>query len=408
MTDIEIQAMACLTYFVYNLMIFDYASKVLYNCSKNRLIHISFSIINVFGTIFLFSTSFSNNSFMFYFTCLLVLMLECKLITQTSFKQVLFGTSIFVLHIAIVHFTTVIIIAHIYEIPPIQVLNDINMRIFCLLFTCIVLIIILIIIKKFIPLTYIIRISDAKNYSLMISIFATIEISLVTLVNYLLFTNELFQEQLIIGIITPVFYLAIFYYTFLYAINFVNMTMYKRQSDKAQIVYDEVLKEKEKALEKATKDSLTGLYNKQFGHETIEALCKGTVDFGILFIDINGLKYVNDNYSHESGDILITSVADAINNAKRDIDIAARFGGDEFVIVLKQISSNDIDTVVKRIYTQIEIKNNIEPFPVSASIGSIFVDNNLRIQGADLVLDLADRKMLEIKRKFYLNGGGFK
>jgi diguanylate cyclase (GGDEF)-like protein len=88
----------------------------------------------------------------------------------------------------------------------------------------------------------------------------------------------------------------------------------------------------------ADRDGLTGLYNRRRMLELLEAAISDAVlqdlHVGLLFIDLNGFKAINDEYGHAAGDKILTTVAERISSRVRTGDICCRYGGDEFVVVL--------------------------------------------------------------------------
>lgn len=82
------------------------------------------------------------------------------------------------------------------------------------------------------------------------------------------------------------------------------------------------------------RDALTNLYNPRSYHEHMEELSKKKLPYGLVFMDLNDFKKVNDTYGHETGDALLNITAKRLQNSIREKDRAFRIGGDEFVVVL--------------------------------------------------------------------------
>ena len=82
------------------------------------------------------------------------------------------------------------------------------------------------------------------------------------------------------------------------------------------------------------RDALTNLYNPRSYHEHMEELAKKKLPFGIIYMDLNDFKMVNDTYGHETGDALLNITAKRLQNSIREKDRAFRIGGDEFVVVI--------------------------------------------------------------------------
>lgn len=97
-------------------------------------------------------------------------------------------------------------------------------------------------------------------------------------------------------------------------------------------------------------DPLTELYNRRFYEEEIQRLdTERNLPISIIIGDVNGLKIVNDAFGHDVGDQLLREAAKAIQSACRKDDIVARWGGDEFVILLPKTTSDEAEKVVSRI-----------------------------------------------------------
>ena len=114
----------------------------------------------------------------------------------------------------------------------------------------------------------------------------------------------------------------------------------------------------ENVVHETVHDKLTGLFNRPYFDEAFNqqvALAKRyQEDFSILFLDIDNFKDVNDTFGHMAGDEALKEIAAAINKQKRDSDIAARFGGEEFVLLMTHTDNVSAFIFAERLRKQIE------------------------------------------------------
>jgi diguanylate cyclase (GGDEF)-like protein/PAS domain S-box-containing protein len=116
-------------------------------------------------------------------------------------------------------------------------------------------------------------------------------------------------------------------------------------------------------------DQLTGLYNRRFFEEEMKRLDNPrNLPISIIVGDVNGLKLVNDAFGHSIGDILLKTIGSSIQNNIRANDIAARWGGDEFVILLPNTNIIEAEKLIERIKTKIN-STSFEYGSVSISFG---------------------------------------
>lgn len=107
-----------------------------------------------------------------------------------------------------------------------------------------------------------------------------------------------------------------------------------------------------KLSELASKDELTGAYNRTVLYETIEnriAEVKNNQiqSFAVLFIDIDNFKYYNDTFGHDVGDKILISLSDFFKQQIGSNDIVIRYGGDEFIVIMSNLDSENIKNIVK-------------------------------------------------------------
>ncbi len=125
----------------------------------------------------------------------------------------------------------------------------------------------------------------------------------------------------------------------------------------------------EKIRQLSFHDSLTGLYNRAYLSEEMQRLdTKRQLPISIIMADLNGLKLVNDTYGHSTGDMMLQGTAEILSKSCRQEDIIARWGGDEFIILLPQTSENEAYSIYKRIIDECR-KYYVEDVPISIALG---------------------------------------
>lgn len=131
--------------------------------------------------------------------------------------------------------------------------------------------------------------------------------------------------------------------------------------------------------EQSLHDGLTGLYNRKFLEEFIDQAThqaeRHKTRYGVLMLDIDFFKKVNDTYGHDVGDKFIKLLADTVKSIVRDSDIVARYGGEEFVVLLHESTLEGAEKVAKKIrkaFLEKYIFINGEKVKKSVSIGVAF------------------------------------
>ena len=153
----------------------------------------------------------------------------------------------------------------------------------------------------------------------------------------------------------------------------------------------------------ATTDPLTGLANYRRLLEVLRAEIarsgRTRRSFAVLFVDMDGLKRINDRYGHLTGSRALCRVADALRQASRTIDTPARFGGDEFAIVLPETTHEGGERVLERVSDVLALDPVSPRISVSGGV-AMFPDDG---ESPTILLRAADRKLYEAKAK---TGGG--
>lgn len=124
----------------------------------------------------------------------------------------------------------------------------------------------------------------------------------------------------------------------------------------------------------ALNDSLTGLANRnQFNlsfKDSVTESQKKQVSFSLLVLDLDGFKRINDEFGHQTGDLVLTTFAQILVDCCRDGDQVFRFGGDEFTVLLNNADKKSARYLSDRIYDAVLSNNLLVQFKVSCSIGT--------------------------------------
>ncbi len=151
----------------------------------------------------------------------------------------------------------------------------------------------------------------------------------------------------------------------------------------------------------ATRDYLTEIYNRRYFFEVAEEYYKECLktneSFAIAMLDIDDFKIINDAYGHSIGDMVIKSLSDTIVANTKGADIAARFGGEEFCLLIKTVDKKRAINIVDGIRSKIIpiVLEDDSTLPYSFSAG-VTVDKGASLTG---MINLSDLKLYEAKRK---------
>ncbi|HOM88861.1 MAG TPA: GGDEF domain-containing protein, partial [Spirochaetota bacterium] len=152
-------------------------------------------------------------------------------------------------------------------------------------------------------------------------------------------------------------------------------------------------------------DPLTGLYNRRYFIEQIELEFKRSKrysrDLSLLMLDIDHFKLVNDNYGHQIGDIVLRKISSVIINLLRDSDLAFRYGGEEFMIILPETKSEDAINVAERMKQEImNTQHNYSSinFTVTASFGIVSIKDMIdKFETIDDIIKKVDDNLYKAK-----------
>jgi diguanylate cyclase (GGDEF)-like protein len=178
-------------------------------------------------------------------------------------------------------------------------------------------------------------------------------------------------------------------------------TLWERTSVQFEHDSEEIEDLKERLWQEASLDTLTGLYNRnrfeaRF-HEEFERAKRHGEQFIVLFLDVDDFKEVNDNHGHRKGDDALKLIAEILRSSSRRIDVVARHGGDEFMVILSGASLPEAHRFFERIRTQVsERSSRTLGLNLRLSAGAVQCPDDS--PDPAVLLDAADEAMYKAKR----------
>jgi diguanylate cyclase (GGDEF)-like protein len=159
----------------------------------------------------------------------------------------------------------------------------------------------------------------------------------------------------------------------------------------------------DKAMYYSEKDNLTGAYNRRYTRmvfpKILKKIEKKKEYLGIIVIDVDNFKAINDVNGHVMGDKVLVTIASTLKKTIRPSDIIARWGGDEFILLISGIDKSKLHSFLTRLSDEIENLNYLKEIRghVSASIGIAIYPSDA--ETLDNLIAKADRNMYENKKQ---------
>lgn len=151
-------------------------------------------------------------------------------------------------------------------------------------------------------------------------------------------------------------------------------------------------------------DTLTGIFNRagffRFAPSIIEEAKQKGHNLFVLFLDLDGLKSINDKYGHDEGDAFIKTMGNILNQVRRHGELLMRYGGDEFVVLSQDYTEEDARDYIERVQIEIDKYNasTNKPYLLDASMGYNIVKPADDLNLEDLI-ESADREMYKVKKE---------
>jgi diguanylate cyclase len=154
----------------------------------------------------------------------------------------------------------------------------------------------------------------------------------------------------------------------------------------------------------STKDALTGIYNRRAMFDLLERECRVAARYKlpltILYMDLNGFKPINDTHGHDAGDRVLRQVGESLLAITRAVDVPARYGGDEFCVVMPRTTLKLAEIPIRRLMEDFKKRRD---YPVTFSIGLVQTGPE-DVEDVHDLIKLADDSMYAAKARARADG----
>jgi diguanylate cyclase (GGDEF)-like protein/PAS domain S-box-containing protein len=174
---------------------------------------------------------------------------------------------------------------------------------------------------------------------------------------------------------------------------------YKQSKEEIEKMNYELLKTNTLLRERSIRDSLTNLFNHQHINELLDfEIYKANKDESnlcIMMMDIDFFKHVNDNFGHQVGDMVLVNISEILITNIRSHDLAGRYGGEEFIVILPDTSLDEASQIAERIRLSIQgFDFNLDNYMITVSIGLA----HFQMENAKSFINRADTFLYQAKK----------
>ncbi len=239
--------------------------------------------------------------------------------------------------------------------------------------------------------------SDKKNIQFLTGVFAIIYTTIVAM-SFAIIDPVTSGNLLYYYAIVGLFFLLAFVLFIVYAYDLANLRITAANVKMAEEANKQDLEIVDELQKQASTDALTGMLTRDEFEERLKFLLKKNKKIFVVFIDIDGLKYANDEFGHREGDFYITKVSHIAQKYFPNAHIG-RYGGDEVLVVEEYTNEMHVNSKVVKCYNEVgQISTKYEKnYPTSISYGIVFVKPGDQMK-LDEIIKLGDSRMYEMKK----------
>ncbi len=388
-----------ISFFLYHVSTFSYMAYMFQN-NKYPVIAGTFCAVVNFAFWAFFITNFSVEYEYLALVCwVLLLGLESKLLFKIKKLHMIFIAVTFTINIFAKRLIVVGIMALLNHQSIPLAFESIELKLLVTIITCSMSIGTINLARKMISRVHLDTIlADKQNMVFLTTVLSILFISL--FVSFLTYGSMSTGGDILYHhIFTGTFNILAFALFIIYAYFFADLRLFTQSYLEVSQKNKEDIDIVKKLENEANVDGLTDLYTREYANNIMQQYNIEDKKFFVCFIDLDGLKIVNDEHGHEEGDFYIKEVAEIVVNYFND-DIVCRYGGDEIVVVGYYEHEEEVTLKCLKCYNAVsKIPSNYDkPYKTSVSYGVAFRSYDERLSSEQLIA-IADARMYELKSK---------
>ncbi|NFO09729.1 GGDEF domain-containing protein [Clostridium botulinum] len=385
-----------LSILMYNLQMFFYSETIINRRFQGKNPYVIASIINLILIYLMLYLELPIS--MLYLTLIYILFIEFFILYDEKIGAIFFGSGTFILHITVLRMLVLSMFSIIFDCSVYGVIKNKILYLFSIVISTLLLSIFLIVFKSIIKSENLKLIVKNKYQLKYLNMSLLIKNIYIVIISMLYNRNSSNDVVSVFILSTSIMILLVLYNLLNRTIKIAVMDEYKRKSMDLE---NELIRNKEsqKQLESIVFfDELTGVYNRRFAMLELEHLVNNDEEFSICFIDIDGLKYVNDLLGHNEGDEYIKTIADIISSEFCGNDKVCRVGGDEFLVLLPHCNEKLALNKAKDLFDKVTYhsENIKKEYVLSISYGVTHGNVNKDMSPTEII-NLADKNMYKFK-----------
>ncbi len=384
-----------IVFFLYHFAAFNYSQKILVNTKRNPIKYLTAIAINYILIVMFYY--FQLNEFYLMIGYFLVLAIEFKVYFKSPTEKIIFGTVCFALNLMCVRMLIMSVYSAYYHVSIYQVVTSVPVNILCTFVAFALGLLYLTLFEMFVKIDILFMVHTiGDNASFVNKLLCSIYIYLIIIIN-LYYVRDNVAESILHWYLIKVAIcgLAGFVVSIGYAIFMAKLQDLKQQSEE---VLEEIIQAEEvhkELLDIAYIDNLTGCYKRDWTMQELQKRIDEKLDFTIVFIDLDGLKYVNDNFGHQEGDLYLLIVSKLLKDFFPGMAVC-RLGGDEFVVIADGKDYKSCQSITKTLRGELNnLSRSNDKYTMSFSYGITTFEDGMTCEA---LLNKADKKMYEFKR----------